>query len=246
MSHTTSVGRLRRENDMRLRTGKTIGLFATALVASLSVGSANAGVLEFHDRDAWIAAVGEFTTIGFTEVPSGTFLFDQFASLGVVFTDGNDLAICCDKQTFPNDGAGVDGNGNIRLAFSEPQAWIAADFPGALRIDLFRDGLLIHSSGQFGHGGVGNFGGLISSELFDAAVLMDVPIDFEAEIDDLHFGVPACPADLDGDRVVAVPDLLTLLAAWGTNPGGPPDFDGDGTVAFADLLILLGNWGVCP
>ncbi len=134
---------------MRLQMGKMIALSVTALVASLSLGSAYGGVVEFHDRDAWIAAVGEFTTIGFTEVPSGTFLFDQFARLGVVFTDGNDLALCCDKQTFPNDGAGVDGNGNIRLAFSEPQAWIAADFPGALRIDIFRDGLLIHSSSQF-------------------------------------------------------------------------------------------------
>ncbi len=159
-------------------------------------------VIEFHDRDAWNAAVGEFTTIGFTEVPSGTFLFDQFASLGVIFTDGNDLALCCDKQTFPNDGAGLDGNGNIRLAFAEPQAWIAADFPGRLRIDLFRDGLLIHASGQFGHGGVGNFGGLISSELFDAAVLRDVPANFEAEIDDLHFGVPS-------------PGVIALLALWG-------------------------------
>ncbi len=204
-------------------------------------------VIEFHDRDAWIAAVGEFTTIGFTEFPSGTFLSNHYAELGVVFSDGNDITRCCGHfETWPNDGAGLDGNGNIRLAFSEPHAWIAADFPGRLRIDLFRDGLLIHSSSQFGHGGIGNFGGLISSELFDAAVLMDVPAGFQAEIDDLHFGVPACPADLDGDRVVAVPDLLTLLAAWGTNPGGPPDFDGDGTVAFADLLILLGNWGVCP
>jgi hypothetical protein len=38
-------------------------------------------------------------------------------------------------------------------------------------------------------GGVGNFLGLVSSDLFDAAVLID-PQD-EAEIDDLHFGVPA-------------------------------------------------------
>ncbi len=52
-----------------------------------------------------------------------------------------------------------------------------------------------------------------------------------------------CDGDLDGDGQVAVPDLLTLLAAWGTNPCGPPDIDGDGTVADPDLRILLVNWG---
>ncbi len=55
-----------------------------------------------------------------------------------------------------------------------------------------------------------------------------------------------CPADLDGDRIVAVPDLLALLAAWGTNPGGPPDFDGDGQVAVPVLLTMLAAWGACP
>ena len=55
-----------------------------------------------------------------------------------------------------------------------------------------------------------------------------------------------CPADLNDDTVVNVPDLLALLAAWGTNPGGPPDFDGDGVVAVPDLLTLLAAWGPCP
>ena len=54
-----------------------------------------------------------------------------------------------------------------------------------------------------------------------------------------------CPADLDGDGTVGILDLLALLAAWGTNPGGPPDFDGDGTVGILDLLTLLAKWGPC-
>lgn len=32
---------------------------------------------------------------------------------------------------------------------------------------------------------------------------------------------PPCPADLDGDGTVGVSDLLGLLSAWGTDPGGP-------------------------
>ncbi len=57
---------------------------------------------------------------------------------------------------------------------------------------------------------------------------------------------PDCPADLDEDGSVGILDLLTLLAAWGSDPAGPPDFDGDGTVGILDLLTLLANWGPCP
>ncbi len=57
---------------------------------------------------------------------------------------------------------------------------------------------------------------------------------------------PACPWDLDGDGIVGITDLLDLLAAWGTDPGGPPDFDGDQDVGITDLLKLLAQWGACP
>lgn len=57
---------------------------------------------------------------------------------------------------------------------------------------------------------------------------------------------PPCPWDLDGCGAVGVVDLLELLAAWGTDPGGPPDFDGSGDVGITDFLDLLAHWGVCP
>ncbi len=56
---------------------------------------------------------------------------------------------------------------------------------------------------------------------------------------------PVCPADLDGDGIVGAGDLITLLGAWGENPGHPADFDGDGNVGTADLIVLLGDWGPC-
>ncbi len=52
-------------------------------------------------------------------------------------------------------------------------------------------------------------------------------------------------ADLDGDGTVAINDFLSLLEAWGSDPGGPPDFDGDGDVGVIDRLELLANWGPC-
>ncbi len=54
-----------------------------------------------------------------------------------------------------------------------------------------------------------------------------------------------CPWDVDDSGGVGILDLLALLAAWGSDPGGPPDFDGDGTVGILDLLTLLANWGAC-
>ena len=54
-----------------------------------------------------------------------------------------------------------------------------------------------------------------------------------------------CPADLDGDGVVGSTDLITLLGAWGDNPGHPADFDGDDLVGTSDLIQLLGSWGPC-
>jgi hypothetical protein len=66
-------------------------------------------------------------------------------------------------------------------------------------------------------------------------------------VDNVFVGeVTACPWDLDGSGSVGISDLLDLLAAWGTDPGGPPDFNGDGTVGISDLLELLANWGNCP
>ncbi|MHC5024434.1 MAG: right-handed parallel beta-helix repeat-containing protein, partial [Planctomycetota bacterium] len=54
-----------------------------------------------------------------------------------------------------------------------------------------------------------------------------------------------CPWDLDGSGDVGITELLDLLEAWGTDPGGPPDFDGGG-VGITDLLALLAAWGPCP
>ena len=54
-----------------------------------------------------------------------------------------------------------------------------------------------------------------------------------------------CPADLNGDLVTNVLDLILLLGAWGPNPGHAADLNGDNTVNVLDLIVLLGAWGAC-
>jgi len=58
-------------------------------------------------------------------------------------------------------------------------------------------------------------------------------------------GWPVCPADLTGDGVVDVLDLLEVLAAWGPCPDCPEDITGDGIVDVLDLLEILSAWGPC-
>ena len=51
-----------------------------------------------------------------------------------------------------------------------------------------------------------------------------------------------CPADMNGDGTVGVPEFLELLAAWGPNPCARADLDGDRDVDVADFLILIAAW----
>jgi len=53
-----------------------------------------------------------------------------------------------------------------------------------------------------------------------------------------------CPGDTDDDAVVDVTDLLTVLAAWGSDDPSA-DLDGSGMVDVLDLLEVLSGWGPC-
>ena len=59
-------------------------------------------------------------------------------------------------------------------------------------------------------------------------------------------GVPdecQCTADLDGDAIVNVNDVLIMIGQFGAP--GSADLDGDGLVDADDLLMLLAAWGDC-
>lgn len=59
-----------------------------------------------------------------------------------------------------------------------------------------------------------------------------------------------CPGDVDGNGVVNVQDLASLLAHFGVNEGAEfedGDLDGDGDVDLQDLVMLLSHFGeTCP
>jgi len=43
---------------------------------------------------------------------------------------------------------------------------------------------------------------------------------------------------------VNVTDVLAMIGVWGSDDANA-DIDGDGVVAIGDLLAAIGNWGNC-
>jgi hypothetical protein len=156
----------------------------TATCASIVL----ADIVEYREKEEWEAAAGEFTTIGFADLPDGTWVTEQYAHLGVHFVDGWDQVI--HGGSFLEDGAGLAGGEQIDLVFDAPMYSIAADFPGFLGFDLYFEGEFFYKSSEFGVGGYGNFGGLVSTEPFDRAVLWEYGQYPSVFVDDLHFGPP--------------------------------------------------------
>jgi hypothetical protein len=219
------------------------GIHAAVLTSLAATLSTDGDVTVFLNRPEWeIAVGGRFTTIGFTGFPDATLITDQYADLGIVFTDGNDRINFSSANVL--DNWGLAGNaGGITAVFDEPQLWVGVNHPGGMKIDLFSDGVLIYDGDNFGSG-YGLFRGLLSTEPFDRVVFSDLT-DTDVFIDDLHFGPARCLGDLDGDAVAGISDFLDLVAAWGPNPGHPADLDGDGLVSVTDFLALLARWGPC-
>jgi hypothetical protein len=163
-------------------------IILAACLAAMSTSIVRAEVTEYIDKQDWEAAAGSWSTADFTGFPDNTPIDEQYAYLGVHFVDGYDFVVLSDG--FLNDGAGLDGNELVDLIFDVPMYWIAADFPGLLLIDLYYEDELFYSSNVFGVGGVGNFGGLVSTEPFDRAVLWKEGTFPNVFVDDLHFGPP--------------------------------------------------------
>ncbi len=55
---------------------------------------------------------------------------------------------------------------------------------------------------------------------------------------------PSCPADLDGNMIIDVQDLVALIVAWGTDDAAA-DLDGSGIVDVGDLVMVIVAWGDC-
>lgn len=170
-----------------------IGLIV-GIVGAASSAQAIA-LVNFTNKNQFIQTVGPLSVINFKKTP-GTVLGNQYQSLGVTFTDGNDTILT--SPAFITDGFGARGSGSFSIAFSTPITEVGFDFPGALVIDLFKGSNFLGSSSQFGGQGSGFFGGISvpSSLSFDRIVVRDW-FDNSAFIDNMY--------------VTIVPEPLTIL-----------------------------------
>lgn len=179
-------------------------LIAMALTIALA-RSATADVSTFDDFGLWQAAAGEFTTITFTEF-TPDLVTDQYAELGVLFTDGNDLNIP-GPTGFPLDGWGLWGGGDdtITIEFSQLNYSLAMHYPGGVAVQLYLEGAPLGEVIDAPTSGYNNFLGLVSNIGFDRALIFDP--DGGLFIDNLYFGPPIpAPAGLA---------LLALAACGG-------------------------------
>jgi hypothetical protein len=132
---------------------------------------------------------GDFKTIDFV-LGTPQFLSDQYASLGIHFTGGNDVAV---PSPGYGDGWGVKPNGQlpplVEIGFDEPQYAFSIKFPGTTGFTLFSGGTAIWSGAWGGWGP--NFLGVISSTGFDEVHLTS-PLG-QVNVDDIYFSssIPA-------------------------------------------------------
>jgi hypothetical protein len=54
-----------------------------------------------------------------------------------------------------------------------------------------------------------------------------------------------CPADVNGDGVVDVVDMVSVILEWGCAGDCEADVNADGTVDIQDLVEVILSWGVC-
>jgi hypothetical protein len=189
---------------VRITTALSVGV--TALLAVDSHGA----LVQYTNKAAWQAAAGTSTYIGFTEYPVGVIITNQYAELGVTFTDGDD-SIDLGSTSYPTDGRGLMGHWGqfgfykpITVQFDAPRYAVAADFVGGSIIKLYMGNQLVGQSGFFVPAWTGPFGGVTSTVAFDRVVLDNGAT---IGIDSLYFGA-------------AVPGpggALLLLAAGGVS-----------------------------
>lgn len=163
-----------------------IVFIAVVATAYPDAEKANAEISTYFDHAQWESTVNVFSTIDFTGFPNGTPIYGQYAPFGVTFTGPSFIAA---TGAFLNDGWGLHGPSGVRFHFDSPQNWVAVDFPGAVRLNLFFNSELVYSSPFYQPGGLGNFVGLVSTMPFDEVFLdKGPPGPFDVVIDDLHWG----------------------------------------------------------
>jgi hypothetical protein len=124
-----------------------------------------------------------------------------------------------EKQTYR---IGFPEEGNWYLIFNSDSSVYADDY------DDFGDDTV---ATQFSYDGM-QYSGVVDIAPYSVQIY--------SQVDN---GNEPCVADITGDGVVNVSDLLAIISAWGT-PNA--DITGDNMTDVSDLLLAIGEFGPCP
>ena len=177
--------------------------------------------------------------------------FDSFVTIGALDQDGapysannmNDIGF--DWTDFEDNGGAISGNNG---------SWFVTPLDGQGEQFAFTDscgeartGVTIAQLTLVGDGATVSFSGLLQVKDETGAALQAFFTVFETTTEDRS---PAdisagCSGDLDGDAVVNVHDLLSMLSNWSGN-SCLVDLTFDDVVDTADVIELIAQWGPCP
>lgn len=175
-----------------------IQLMAIVLASATSARAvARAEITTVFEFDDWQPMVGEFSTIDFTGFEDGTPITDEYADMGVTFTDPAYPAFIGASNGFENDGWGLHGPSNLRLFFHQPQSWIAVHHSGNAMFEFYLRGELQGVSDIAPVGGFGSFLGAVSTVPFDEVIITKPTwMGYSIGVDDLHWGEVPAPGAL--------------------------------------------------
>jgi hypothetical protein len=180
---------------------RIVGIGALVVVIGLAASHSAHADFQFFDNtfDDWTSTSGDFATCSFSEFPQNTFITDQYADLGVLFTGIFGNVVKLSETGFPLDGHGIDGNCGIELTFDNPTYAVGAHGPGVWYFQAFLGNLLVYQS-PYQSSGVGGFSGFVSSLPFDRVRLMGPPLFppdcYDVYVDNIYFASVPGPAGI--------------------------------------------------
>ena len=140
---------------------------------------------------------------------------------------------------FSNIEGGWEGEGNMNtdplITFNEGAVILDSE---SLCIDNGSDALLPADAHDLDNDG--DLFEALSLDFYDELRIGGASVDIGA----IEYHSQVCLGDVDGDLIINITDLLTIIAQWGLT-NSPADVNLDGTVDVTDLLIAISSWGPC-
>jgi len=213
-----------------------------------------------------VGPAGDFTTIGDAIAASGTgdtiqvmpgtyaenidyggrgITIESTGGADVTIIDGGGIASVVKMYGGVGTNAVLNGF-TVRNGDSPLGGGILTDGAPTIMNCVIRDNNAMFGGGMY-HLANGTNGATVSNTVFCNNTPDDIYgvwIDAGGNSFNVSCAAP-CTADINGDSVVNVSDLLEIIGVWGTSDPAA-DINGDGVVNVIDLLEVIGSWGVCP